>query len=84
MKCEYAGDKIGIEGEEGSYCNNKAEKVLRLITIPRNECQKYLIYKRICVCKEHAIYLCNDAPFKWENLPNSSIEEVMKRRGQIT
>ena len=43
MKCEYKGDKIGIEGEVGEtaceICDNEATKVLRLITIPQSQCQ---------------------------------------------
>ncbi len=84
MKCEYKGDKIGIEGEVGEtaceICDNEATKVLRLITIPQSQCQTKLLFKHLCICQGHAEYLCNDAEFKWENLPNTNPEEEMKIR----
>ena len=82
MKCEYQGTKIGIEGEtEEGKCNNDATNVLRLITIPKSRIQSNLFYTRKMVCKGHSEYLCNDAEFKWENLPNQKVEDEEKRRG---
>ncbi len=87
MECEYIGTKIGIDAENGkidcSNCNNEAINVLRLITIPRSQAQAFLLYKRMCVCKPHAEYLCNDAPFKWENLPSVSVETELKTRKEM-
>ena len=59
MKCEYKGDKIGIEGEVGNTacetCDNNATKVLRLITIPQSQCQAKLLFKHLCICQEKII-----------------------------
>jgi hypothetical protein len=61
-------------------CKNKATRVLRLITIPKNECQKHLLYKRIVACEEHAEELCNNSELRYENLPNMKPEEVLKEQ----
>ena len=89
MKCEYVGEKIKIEGETSTepscpdcHCNNEATHVLRLITIPESKIQTPLLYQRKCICKKHAIYLCNDAPFKWENL-HHTVEEELERREEL-
>ncbi len=58
MECEYNDPK----------CKKEAKHVLRLITIPKSQCQAHLMYKRIGVCQEHGEYLCNDAEFKWEKV----------------
>ena len=71
MKCEYA---------QYPKCEKKAVYVLRLITIPSNQCQAHLLRERKCVCKEHAEYLCTDAPFKWENMPSLTVAEEEKRK----
>ncbi len=75
MKCDY-NDCDG----KNPYCEEKATRVLRLITIPQNECQKQLIYKRIIACEEHAEILCNSSEFKYENLPNIKPEDVSEEQ----
>ena len=84
MECNYYGDKEDTPDIDSEYinervitrCNADAIHVLRLVTIPQNQVQAHLLYKRICVCQKHGEYLCNDAPFKWENLPNLKAMQV--------
>jgi len=57
-------------------CEEKATKVLRLITIPESRIQGSLIYKKIVACEEHGIHLCTDSQFKYENLPSTKPEDV--------
>ena len=84
MQCEFYCseiDALGLESEifdkqqERIICKADAIHVLRLVTIPQSQVQAHLLYKRLCVCQKHGEYLCNDAPFKWENLPNLTVEE---------
>ena len=56
-------------------CTKEATHILRLITIPSNPEQAKLIYTRICVCEDHAEYLCCGSPFRWENLPSAEVKE---------
>jgi len=69
-------------------CEEEAKYVLRLITIPKNQCQSHLLFKRIVACTKHAEYLCNDSEFKYEKLhsmkpKNVSNEQLIQERNLL-